>query len=204
MQNNQTGQVLDVFSTAEIQALDVALGKLKNSSNRGQTFFAYTNGFETKDLIYPLIKKTVLDKVQKTLGQELKLTHGMHLKEQTPWPIHTDYVKGDQRPGLAILIPLNIETIPTHTVVFNECCTDSFEIYMTTHDKVSPNSIDLHKDLMSHESVERLEYVSVNGIYQWHPGSIIYWDRKLLHTSDNFLISGLTEKTALVLFFNND
>jgi len=204
MQSSQAGQILDIFSTAELEQLDSTLEKLKNFPNRGKKFQAYTNGFKPNDLIYPFIKRNVLDKIKKMLNQDLKLTHGMHLKEHLPWGIHTDYVKEDQNPGLAVLIPLNRDIIPTHTVVFNEHCTDSFENYIINHDKVENNSVDLHQDIMSHETIDRLEYVSIHGIYKWHPGSIIYWDRKLLHSSDNFLINGLTKKTALVLFFHND
>jgi hypothetical protein len=204
MQNNQAGQILDVFSTVEIEKFNFALSKLKNSPNQGEQFRAYTNGFEPKDVIYPFVKKNVLDKLAKILTQDLKLTHGMHLKEQIPWGIHTDYVKGDMNPGLAVLIPLNTDIVSTHTVIFNECCIDSFENYIRDHDKVKNNSVNLHSNLMSHETINRLEYVSTSGIYKWHPGCIIYWDRKLLHSSDNFLINGVTEKTALVLFTNND
>ena len=204
MQNNQAGQILDVFSTTEIEQFNFALSKLKNSPNQGKNFQAYTNGFKPTDLIYAFIKKNVLDKIEKILAQDLNLTHGMHLKEHSPWNIHTDYVKGDLNPGLAVLIPLNTDIIITHTVIFNECCTDSFENYIRDHEKIKNNSVNLHHDIMSHETIDRLEYVSINGIYKWHPGCVIYWDRKLLHSSDNFLINGITEKTALVLFTNND
>jgi hypothetical protein len=204
MQSNLFGQVLDVFSTAEIQLLNSALCRLPNSPNSGKKFYAYTNGFQTGDLIYPFVKKTILDKIQKIINRNLALTQGMHLKEKLPWCIHTDYVKNDQNPGLAILIPLNTEVISTHTVIFNEHCKDSFDNYMRENNKIKNNSVGLHDNLMSHEPVEHLEYVSTGGIYKWHPGSFIYWDRALLHSSDNFLINGVTEKTALVLFTNND
>jgi hypothetical protein len=204
MQNNQAGQILDVFSIQEIQTLDDALIKLADAPNHGQDFYAYTNGFRAGNLIYPFINKMVINKIQKVLNQAIKLTTGMHLKEQSPWPIHTDYVKGDQNPNMAILIPLNIQLIPTHTVIFNECCQDSFDNYRRDHSKIKNNSVELHKDIMSHENIDYLEYVSTHGIYKWIPGSVIYWDRKLLHSSDNFLLNGLTEKTALVLFTNND
>ena len=204
MPNNQAGQILDVFSTAEIHAVNLALEKLKDAPNWGRKFQAYTNGFKPNDLIYPFIKKNILDKIKNILNQDLKLTHGIYLKEQLPWPIHTDYVKGDENPGLAVLIPLNTDVIATNTVIFNECCTDSFENYMRDHDKIKNNAVDLQSELMIHETIDRLEYVSVKGVYKWHPGSIIYWDRKLLHSSDNFLINNLTKKTAVVLFFHND
>jgi hypothetical protein len=46
--------------------------------------------------------------------------------------------------------------------------------------------------------------VSLYAVYKWKIGSVIAWDRKLLHCSDNFLVNGVKEKTALVIFTNND
>jgi len=138
------------------------------------------------------------------LGRDLQLTHGMDLKEQQPWGIHTDYVKEDLVPDLAILIPLNTEPLPTHTVMFDQICCDSFESYLATHAPIDHNAVDLHDGLMSHETVEQLSHVSLQGAYAWVPGSVIYWDRRLLHASDNFISSGLMQKQALVLFTNLD
>jgi len=59
---------------------------------------------------------------------------------------------------------------------------------------------DLVETVMSHETADRLQHVSLQGIYVWRLGSVIFWDRRLLHASDNFLASGITEKRALVLF----
>lgn len=204
MNTPTAGQFLDVFTTQELLSIQTALQKLKDVPNRGSNFHAYTNGFVTTDLIYPFFKKTVLSKLELILGRELKLTHGMYLKEQHPWGIHTDYVKEDLVPDLALLIPLNTLDLPTHTVMFDQTCCDSFEQYFNEHEPVENNAVDLQHTLMSHETVERLKYVSLQGAYRWIPGSVIYWDRKLLHSSDNFVSSGLLEKHALVLFTNHD
>jgi hypothetical protein len=204
MNTSAAGQFLDVFTTEELLSTQTALQKLKDSPNQGSNFHAYTNGFVTTDLIYPFFKKIILSKLESKLGRELKLTHGMYLKEQRPWGIHTDYIKEDQVPDLALLIPLNILDLPTHTVMFDQMCCDSFEQYVKNHEPVENNAINLQHTLMSHETTERLKYVSLQGAYQWISGSVIYWDRKLLHSSDNFVNSGLLEKHALVLFTNHD
>lgn len=81
---------------------------------------------------------------------------------------------------------------------------DTFgQTYMSNNTKLINNAVGLHDTLLSHETVERLEYVSLLGAFKWLPGSVIYWDRKLLHASDNFLKNNVTEKTALVLFTNS-
>ena len=203
MQHKHAGQLLDVFQPEEIQSVLAALTKLNDAPNLGEQFKAYTNGFQPNDLIYPFIKRKVIDRLETLLDRPISLVHGMLLKENNPWGIHTDYVKGDTNPDLGILIPLNDIVINTHTVIFNELCTDTFDTYMSSNTKLINNAVDIHDTLMSHETPERLEYVSLLGAFQWEPGSVIYWDRKLLHASDNFLKNNVTEKTALVLFTNS-
>jgi hypothetical protein len=202
MQHNHAGQLLDAFQPNEIQSVLSALTKLNDAPNLGEQFKAYTNGFQPTDLIYPFIKHKVLSRLETLLDRPINLVHGMLLKEKKPWGIHTDYVKGDLNPDMGILIPLNSLPLDTHTVIFNEICINDFDNYRLTNAKSITNAVDIHDTLMSHETVERLEYVSLLGAYKWYPGSVIYWDRKLLHASDNFLKNNVAEKTALVLFTN--
>lgn len=199
MQDKLSGQFLEIFQPDEIQQLIDVLNKLKGSPNTGK-FKAYTNGFRSTDLIYPFIKKNVINRLEQLFNRPLNLAQGMLLKEQIPWQIHTDYKKEDANPDLAILIPLSHIPINTHTVVFNELCLDSFDNYKLQNIQLVNNATNMHDNLMSHESKENLEYVSLRNAYRWISGSVIYWDRKLLHASDNFLKTNLAQKTALVLF----
>ena len=199
----RAGQILNVFTEFEIQSMIDVLAKLENQLNTGKER-NYTNGFQSNSLIYPFIKKKILNKLETILGENINLTVGMLLKENKPWTIHTDYVKSDSNPDLAILIPLNINPIKTHTVIFNESCTNSFDEFKINNKKLDNNSLKIHDTLMSQEIIENLEYVSLHAAYEWIPNSIIYWDRKLLHSSDNFLKNGIAEKQALVLFTNLD
>jgi hypothetical protein len=193
-------QFFDVFSPDEIKLITTALSKLKDAPNSGNSIKAYTNGFGPTDLIFPLIKTKVLNKIETSLGRKINLHTGMMLKESVPWEIHTDYIKGDQDPDLGIIIPLNLEPVHTHTIIFNEPSTNSFQQYISENTKLENNATNLHDTLMSHETIDNLEYVSLAMIAPWVPRSAICWDRKLLHASDNFISAGLQEKTALVLF----
>jgi len=200
MQHKLAGQLLDVFHPKEIQSVTAALTKLNDAPNSGKQFRAYTNGFQTTDLVYPFIKHKILSRLETLLDRPIRLVHGMLLKEKKPWGIHTDYAKEDINPDMGILIPLNSLPVNTHTVIFNECCTNTFDTYMLNNKKLFNSAVKMHNTLLSHETTERLEYVSLLGAFKWLPGSVIYWDRKLLHASDNFLKNNVTEKTALVLF----
>ena len=95
---------------------------------------------------------------------------------------------------------MNIVPVNTHTVIFNEESTDSFQQFMIQNKPLDVNAEDLHDTLCSHESIDNLKYVSLKGAYPWSPGSMMYWGGKILHASDNFLANGLMEKQALVLF----
>lgn len=194
-------QFLDVLTTDEIAQITSIIDKLQNQKNNGK-FFAYTNGFKSNDYIFPYIKKTVVNKIERLVNEKIFLTVGMFLKEEIPWPIHTDYLKGDQKPKGAFLIPLCNEN--TYTIIFNQECLTTFDQYLQANKKIEKNAKNLYNTLCSHETENRLEHVSLYAAYKWHPGSVIYWDRKLLHCSDNFLINGVKEKTALVLFTNDD
>jgi hypothetical protein len=198
-----SNQILNIFTIDEIQFLVKFLNKLPDSHNSGREFFAYTNGFTQKDFVYPAIHKLVIKKIETVLDKKINLLCGMLLKEEKPWLIHSDYIKGDDNPHLAIVIPLNTEELNTHTIIFNEECLDKFENFILNNNKLENNASNLYNNLCSHESIEHLEYVSLLNAYKWHPGSIIYWDRKLLHCSDNFLQNGISQKTALVIFTTN-
>lgn len=198
------GQHLNVFSLAEIAQITNVLLKLPDAFNSRGSARAYTNGFESTSIIYPFIKSQVIGRIEKILDTPINLTVGMMLKEFKPWLIHSDYKKNDTSPSLAILIPLHTEEIDTHTVMFNEHCVDDFSNFLQKNPKIENNACYLYKTLMSHETEDRLEHVSLFQSFKWHVGSVIYWDRKLLHSSDNFLAKGITEKRALVLFCHND
>jgi hypothetical protein len=195
-----SGQILDLFTESEIEFLNSILNKLPDAQNSGDRVQAYTNGFCNSSLIYPSINKLVLSKLEKYFDVKFKKVEGMLLKEIDPWGIHTDYNKKDFCVDLAILVPLNIFPINTHTVVFNEESTDPFNQFKVYNKQLDINATTLHDTLCSHESIENLKYVSLNGVYHWLPGSAIYWGGKILHASDNFLANGLKEKRALVLF----
>jgi hypothetical protein len=133
----------------------------------------------------------------------------MYLKEVKPWRIHSDYVKGDIDPDLAMLIPLEIFPSfdnKTHTVIFNEECTyeNNFTEFLSKHQKIDNNAVGIAEQHCSHVNPAVLEYLSFAQAHEWEPGALIYWDRKLLHCSDNFLKNGVTEKRALVLFTTNE
>lgn len=202
--NIKAGQILNLFADTELNQIRTLCNILSQSpKTTDDNSMFYVNGFRPSDRIYPAIQKLVLEPLNRYFQRRLYLDHGMLLNSKQPFGIHTDYNKGDTNPDMAILVPLHptdLDKTYTSTVVFNEECLDSFEEYAKINESKTPNCIDLRTSLLSHESEENLSKVSLYDIYNWHHGSAIYWNRKLLHSSDNYLANDLEGKTALILF----
>jgi hypothetical protein len=58
----------------------------------------------------------------------------------------------------------------------------------------------IYEKYFSHQPYEDMDDLEVDTIYEWKLGDMIIWDRSRIHSSDNFLIDGLIEKTAIPLF----
>jgi hypothetical protein len=197
------GQILNVFDAAEIELILKILKKNSDEFNAGHKKYAYTNGFTKNDLTYQLINKYVIKKINLTFNTEINLHVGVYLKEFVPWPVHSDYVKDDESPYQVYLIPLQLLPVNkklSHTLIFDQTSKTTFKEFKTQNQPLRSLAEGWYTDHCSHEPVEDLHYLSLFGIYPWHQGSIIHWDRKMLHCSDNFLINGIKEKQALVLF----
>jgi hypothetical protein len=197
------GQIFNIFTQQELAIISKFLDKVPNHLVYGN----YHNGFTKTDSLYPILKKLVIDKLEKSLGRQINLHHGVALNEIRPLGIHTDYFKGDNNSDLSIVIPLISHNELTHTIVFNQSSvtvSTLAEYAANGNRKLDNNAKDLYNNLCSHIPSNLLEYVSVKGVYQWIPGSVIYFDRKLFHCSDNFLANGLERKQAFVIFTTLD
>lgn len=156
---------------------------------------AFTTGIDKK--FFKVVTELLAPYTKDIIG-DFEIHIAMLLEESIPLDIHTDYVKGDENPGYALLIPL--ETVDAHTIIFNEECIDSFEMFQKNNDPLEKNATEYQNTLLSHCTPEELSYVSIKKIEKWERGKLIHWDRRLLHTSDNFVTDSVKEKTAIVIF----
>lgn len=199
------GQFFDVFTTEDLKVISLFLEKITPQVSKGN----YHSGFTKSENIYPIVKKLVISKLDQVFGRKINPHHLVALKEVRPLGIHTDHFKGDTMSDLAIVIPLTSIEELTHTVVFNQSsetvATLAEFIADPTTIKLDNNAKYLYNNLCSHiDPAEALEYLSVKGVYRWIPGSVIYFDRKLFHCSDNFFDNGLEYKRAFVIFSTLD
>lgn len=204
-------QFNNIFSKEEISEIRKALDKLPLCesfddaylmSKDQRTSVGYITGFRKTDLIYPFVREKVISRLNEIFGYQLDLSHGTYLIEREPFPIHSDHEKAEGNISRAALIPLNEDDQEVYTLVFNEESEkEGLDIYMKSNPKSKHPATDLYNTHCSHETIERLEYVSLIDSFKWEPGSVITWGGKNLHCSNNFKQSGIVEKRALVLFF---
>lgn len=185
----------------DFKLVSLLVNSLKDNQtlNEGNIKKAFTIGLDKSK--HAILKKILDSYLIPKIGN-YNIFVAMYLNEFYPWAIHTDYPKGDNLPGYAVLIPL--ETINTHTVIFNEECKTDFEDYKKNNSKVENNCLYLAQTLLSHCNIRDLEYVSLKESVSWEEGKLIIWDRKLLHSSDNFMQNDIKNKRALVIFTTKD
>jgi hypothetical protein len=210
--DNLAGQIYDVFSLEEIENIKKILKVLPDQKNPSQKKDILNNGFKEGDPVWPMIKKLVMNRINDVLPIKVsKLSVGMQLIARDPYGVHTDYNnKGDTGPGMALLIPLHVKSatdIPSFTVIFDQEFTVGNTIYEyadTNPDIPATNADEIWHLLPQRDEPHLSKYLSVKLLAEWRIGSLIYWDRKLLHSSDDFRLKGITEKSALVLFTSFD
>ena len=206
------GQILDVFSPAELDYLtNKILKKIPDQQYDHKEI--YNNGFTENDLIYPIIKKIVIEKINAVCPFKIRhIAVGMHLITKDPYGIHNDkHGKGDAGKGMAYLIPLwtkpAIGETKSRTIIFNESFSKSNRVpdfIASDPPKKIPDAGHIWEEIPQNLPIEWSQYFSVGYVAEWYFGSLIYWDRDLFHCSDNFLEKGIKEKSALVIFASDD
>ena len=203
--NIRAGKISNVFSKQDVQKIIHALSKVKDQVYIEDKI--YTNGFKKTDKIYPFIKKMVIDRITSVIDFPFgELTVGMQLKSRKPFGIHTDYVKeGDIGGGMAWLVPLYVlgKSAETYTVIFDQHSTEFSQVreyIQSDPDKPQNNSREIWHEIPETPPSDFADYFSVKSLSRWEIGDVIYWDRRLFHSSDEFRPKGVIEKSALVMF----
>ena len=188
-------EISNIVSSEEVNdllnyysSLDTSMDNLK----------AYTTGFPIEESPFNYIS----NRLKKDLG-DFNVTVTMFLESHKPWNAHTDYVKDDNNPFYAILIPLD-HTHETYTVIFNELSYAGTEEHHTAHlPEINTNFTKFERDLLYHIPEEKLKKLSIDKAIKWKTGDAICWRRDVLHCSGYFA-SSFDKRIALVLFLNRD
>lgn len=59
---------------------------------------------------------------------------------------------------------------------------------------------DDYKKYMTHQPYEDCESLEIDKVIKWKIGSLIFWDRSRIHSSDNFIKNNVLSKTPLAMF----
>lgn len=165
-------------------------------------------------IMYSWFCKKVFAKIQDLVDSRVQLLFGSYLNEISPFAVHSDYYhKSIGEPYRAFLIPIsanhNIDQVGmTNTVIFNE--EDTFvdnsdtraynsASWMQTKTPKDNNALITHPRELSHVPDDVLKCLTVQNVLNWTKGSLLWWDEKLLHVSDNFIANNVQSKQAIVV-----
>ena len=204
--NSDAGQIFDVFTSEEVESWINVLKKAPPVVV-GENM---CHGVDEKHILNPWFHKKIFSKIKTLFGDDLNLIFGMVLNENAPWKIHTDSYHchgfNDRIPALSILIPYSVDNNralveETRTIVFNEK-SDTNKLsreFVEDRTKASNSAADIYHKHLSHNPIDIVNKLTVQGVYQWKANSVIYWDSFLLHDSDNFHKNGYQSKQAIVI-----
>lgn len=202
----KSGIIDNFFTESELDPVIKYLSNLKSA-------FSYGNGLDETHPLYKWFVKKCFSRIQETFGQDLKLARVTYINDSIPIILHSDYYQltAKENPAFAMLIPISSDNDKTftkkvHTVIFNEEDVSDHigghwnRIAWDNRKTLKENNALQYKDAhLSHLHDADLQCLTVDTLAEWKFGSLIYWNEKLLHTSDNFTKNNVNSKQALVL-----
>lgn len=169
-------------------------------------------GIHPEHRMYDWFNRKVFAKICQALERtDLLFANAWYNDDLKPQALHSDYYHVDRGvPGLAMLLPVSVENdynMPkiVRTVIFNETDTntvghdwDRTEWNQNRRPKDN-NAVQYSDTYLAHLRQDDLECLTVQNIVEWKPGSVICWDERLLHASDDFLKSNINSKQAIII-----
>jgi len=204
-----SGIVDDVFSRVELEFLLDRLSQLPRDH-------LYHTAITQDHVLYSWFDKKVFGRLRELTEEPVKLLLGGLINEEMPQQLHSDYYyKNVGEPYKAFLIPIGVENQPeglerVHTVTFNELDTfvDSADPVRKMWKRLewdrnrlpkANNAMQYFDQHLSHLKPADLECLTVENIVPWQSGSVVYWNERQLHCSDNFVKNNIKSKQAIVV-----
>ena len=213
----EAGRIDDFFDESDLdQCLKYFTAfKEKTEPGTGQTF----TGINQQHPFYGWFHKLIFSKIQYKFGEDVQLLFAALLDSDLPLDVHSDYYhKRLGEPFMIFLIPLSVDGSRegmerTSTVIF-----DQLDDYVDASDHrqcrpqseyldmpvLESNAAHFRDDLLSHCDPEILSRLSVRNIVEWKPHSLLYWDAKLIHCSNNYKQHGVNNKEAMIIHSYKD
>jgi hypothetical protein len=147
------------------------------------------------------IFEIVNEKIEKITGIKQKVIQSYILESYYPFEVHTDLGPvHHEDPAYTFIIPL--DDYDTNTIVFNEYHETSSELQDFKDSYTGELTLRIPKDIairLSHLYPTDLRYLTVKNVCKWAKGSLIAFDRRYYHCSDNYLKTGVENKKALLI-----
>mgnify|MGYP003333385198 CR=1 FL=1 len=219
----EAGRIDDFFDESDLdQCLKYFTAfKEKTEPGTGQTF----TGINQQHPFYGWFHKLIFSKIQYKFGEDVQLLFAALLDSDLPLDVHSDYYhKRLGEPFMAFLIPLNVNGSKhgmdrASTIVFDQ--TDTYVDESDHRSKRSrppaqyldlpvleSNATHLSDSMLSHCDPRVLSRLSVKSIMDWQPNSLLFWDERLMHCSNDYKKNGVLKKQAIVIHsyksINND
>ena len=156
------------------------------------------------------INNFINKKIKNLYGEAIECENWHVLNSFMPYTIHSDSY--DEIDSSATALPENytyawtflipLADYDTNTIVFNECSdfAKNPEYWISKMDKQPSNLItdEEYEKYFTHESKQTVSYFSIDKIFPWKKGDLLAMSRHAFHASDNYPVTGLFEKRALV------
>jgi hypothetical protein len=211
MITDSAGRVDGVFSQEELAKVVKYMSKMTNhyTCDSGNSF----SGISQDHVMYLWFCKHIFNRIKELTPVDAQLLFGSYLYETAPFKLHSDYYHSSKgKPYMAFLIPISVDddmtqTERVNTIIFNEEDTyvdndaehKSYSTELWHKNRTFKENNAVGHELLGHLPKEDLECLTIQTVANWRLGSVIYWDERYLHSSDNFVQNGVTSKQALVI-----
>jgi len=201
-------EILEIETIVARESKDLAFHAYQQPDNKLQ---AVTYHFDLEVQRWGRIKEIMSPKIKQHFGSDLLANVGHILDSTTPYGIHTDVMsnfdpEGPLDPAWTFLIPL--ENVDSHTIVFNEQCYETKSVSeWASRYQIEPKNIiteEEYQKYFSHACRNEISYLSMECVFPWqgNRGTLLAADRRKFHVSDNYKITGLQGKKAIIMWTN--
>lgn len=149
------------------------------------------------------VRRQLLAPIADHFDTDPQLIFAFFLECVTPLRIHQDLttVPDPQgQPYLSFVIPVSVDNDPAKCHRASTLIMDQWDYEdMDDLPAVDNNVQYLHGKELSHVPLEWCSKFTLKKQVTWNAGDLIWWDSRLAHASDNFLLNGCTSKQAIVM-----
>jgi hypothetical protein len=181
--------------------------KFNLDQNENPNYFYYWDYYN--DLT---VKSILNNKLDEVIGKKYKVVDSHITDCRVPYYVHTDYAHPEnevEKPEYTVLIPM--EDSESVTIIFNEYleeidCVSKNNHYLSNYKKNYKGEKNLKldpkfcADNLSHLHIDDLKYLTLETVFKFKKGSLLLFDRKKFHCSDNFIQKGISSKTNIIIW----